>query len=81
MTIKLSNNEQVVYDMIPSRGETTTHVLVKKIYGNNIPLHGQKIISGIVRSLEKKTEKNKVRVRRGPRSGPHPILVWKEKNE
>lgn len=85
MTIKLSQKEQDVYDLLPMRRSRdsqqmiTTSEIVKLIYGRKVPFHGQKIISGIVRTLERKTEGNKIRVRRGIRSGPHPVGVWKER--
>jgi len=78
--MKLSPNEQRIFDLVPSGGKKiTTSDLAKKFYDNDIPFNGQVIVSGIARALEKKTKGHDVRMKRSKRSGPHPISVWKEK--
>jgi len=77
--MKLSPNEQRIFDMVPNGGKKiTTAALAKKFYDGVVPYNGQVIVSGIARALEKKTVGHPVRVKRSKRTGPHPINVWKE---
>jgi hypothetical protein len=78
--IHLSPSEQKVLKCIPATGETTTKKMAARYYraDGEVPHNGQIVISNIVRSLEKKTARTTIKVKRGGRKGPHAMTVWLE---
>lgn len=77
--VHLSPSEQKVLKYIPENGdETNTKKMAARYYraAGEVPHNGQIVISNIVRSLEKKTARCAVRVKRGGRKGPHAMTVW-----
>ena len=80
--VHLSPSEQKILKFIPENGETTTKKMAARYYraDGEVPHNGQIVISNIVRSLEKKTARTSVRVKRGGRKGPHAMTVWLERS-
>lgn len=79
----LSPSEERLLGLLPRDGQrVTTKDLLKKFYrGRVVPENGQIVISGIVRKLAAKTRGSDLVVRRGVRTGPHPMKVWVEQKE
>jgi urease beta subunit len=78
-SVRYSPGEQQLFKLLPTNGKPlTTAELTKLRYGSIVPLNGQKIILGLVKSLRTKVDLNKepFRVFTSKRSGPRPISVW-----
>lgn len=77
-----SPSETRVLEILKRAGgsKLTTAQLADRFYRNtDRPEHARVIITGIVRSLVKKTARaGDTKVKRSRRSGPHPIEVWME---
>jgi hypothetical protein len=76
----MSPSEARFMKLLGKRPKTTTELIVKFYDHKPPPEHAQVIISGLARSLERKTANQRVRVRRSERRGPHPIEVWLERS-
>ena len=80
----MSPGEQKLLDILMKQtGEIPTTDLVDLFYAgeSDKPEHAQKVVSGLVRSLEYKTRKGPDKVKRSRRMGPHPIMVWVERKK
>lgn len=81
--IKYSPSEQRILAMLPE-GETDTKTLTERFYGgkDNIPINGQQIVYGLVRSLARKVEANNVWfiIDTSGRDGPYPMRVAMKPN-
>lgn len=71
--LPLTPAEQRLYKLLPPRGrKTDTEKLAEQYFNNKIPFHGRIIISGMIRSMQRKGY-----VGRGERTGPVAMKVWK----
>jgi hypothetical protein len=77
--MSFSPSEEKIIDLLKKHSKLTTAQLADKFYKKNRPEYARVIISGVVRSLVKKTARSKdFRVKSSKRSGPWPIEVWIE---
>lgn len=78
--MRLSPGESKLLRIIQRHSEpVSTTNLVRMFYGRETPEYAQVVISGLVRSLERKTATEEVRVRRSKRAGSRPMMVWSER--
>ena len=84
MAMKYSPTESALLEILPSNGDRiTVKELAEKYYKKKkraMPFHGRIFIANSVRSLSEKVKRNreKFRVKRTPKIGPHGIEVWIE---
>lgn len=71
----LSPSEQHLHKLLGRRPQTTG-VLAVRYYGRKVPENGRVVISALARALERKTRRQRPRVRRSKRAGPYSISVW-----
>ena len=74
-----SPSEEKIIDLLKKHNKLTTAQIADKFYKKDRPEYARVIISGVVRSLVKKTARSKdFRVKSSHRRGPHPMEVWIE---
>lgn len=74
--VNYSSMERKLYALIPKDGTPiNTLKLMKKYYGNDVPFNGRIIVTGMMRSLIAKVERNKEPfvITKSARNGPNPI--------
>lgn len=83
MSNNLSPGEQKLLAILDKQREpiATTELVPLFYAGEDEPEHAQKVISGLARSLEYKTRREPVKVKRSRRRGPHPVEVWLERRK
>jgi hypothetical protein len=81
--MKLSPGEQRALAILPPNGgRVSTAKVAARYYKALHPTTNQRIVvTGLLRSLERKTARATVRVKRSHRAGPHPIEVWIERKK
>lgn len=78
--VHLSPTEERIIEIIKRTGPTNSVELAKRYYGRDAPEHAVQYIANSIRKLEAKTMGTRgLRVKRGKRTGPHPMEVWLEK--
>lgn len=77
--VRYSKNEQALFKALTVKPRSSS-VLLDKVYGENIPYNGRKIIIGVIASLRSKFAANKepFKLVSSERSGPHPMEFWLE---
>jgi hypothetical protein len=81
MRIEYSDSERKLLRMLRKRPQTSTELTRKFFTDRRLrPYHAQQIIVGLAAALIEKTHRNKEkkRVRKSERQGPHPISYWVE---
>lgn len=82
--VKYSPGEQRIFRLLPKDGRPRTSAIITKLfYGmalDEVPIHGRKIVIGLLSSLMKKSDINSETfcVRKTRRSGPIPMSFWIE---
>lgn len=78
--VDYSERERAVFDLLPiGEGDaTTTSDIVEGYYGKDKPLNAQRLIHGVLRSLQAKARINDepFTVATGKRRGHKPMEVW-----
>ena len=71
--LPLTPAERRLYSLLPQRKRiTNTQRLANLYFNSNIPFHGRTIITGLIRSMQRKGY-----VGRGNRTGPVAMKVWR----
>lgn len=79
--VKYSKTEMEIFALLGRRRQTSVEIADRHYGANGAgPYHGQKIVSGLLRSLVEKTEHNResFRINHTRRMGPHPMAFWLE---
>lgn len=77
---RYSKSEQKIFKMLGSNRKSSMDISEKYFFGD-IPLHGRKVVIGLLTGLRRKVELNKepFRIRATRRAGPRPCEFWVEK--
>lgn len=77
--VNYSETEAAIMSLLGRRPLSSVEI-ARRHYNGSGPYHGQKIVSGLLRSLVDKVDHNReaFRVAHTKRRGPHPMSFWLE---